>query len=196
MKNLITAILFILSTPFLPQAQENTDFYTFDMTDFLSDMQKDWSIGNGENPYTGEFEGYYFEVIVYEGMNFNNHQLEIMNSKITVIGDTINSIPIIKKYPDISELCVEEETLSIEDEPPQDRIEIIMYPNPADSEVTLRGHFMEKLTVYTIDGKKMIRANVRASEYTLDVSGYASGTYIVQIWMDSNKGIYKKLIIK
>ncbi len=192
MKNRIITLLISIS-PFLPQAQENA--YLFDMTEFLSNMTMPWSVGNGTNPETGEIEGIKFDVVVYDGMNFNNHELEIMNTKITVYGDTINSKNIIFKYFGVSELEVITETLEIPSE--EERIvKVNMYPNPATYKAVLKGGFMEHIVVYDVDGGFITESSVNSNEYELDVSQFQNGVYIVQVWMSDNKGIVKKLIVQ
>ena len=192
MKNRIITLLISIS-PFLPQAQENA--YLFDMTEFLSNMTMPWSVGNGTNPETGEIEGIKFDVVVYDGMNFNNHELEIMNTKITVYGDTINSKNIIFKYFGVSDLEVITETLEIPSE--EERIvKVNMYPNPATYKAVLKGGFMEHIVVYDVDGGFITESSVNSNEYELDVSQFQNGVYIVQVWMSDNKGIVKKLIVQ
>ena len=114
MKHLIYILLFTLT------AQAQT---TFDMTaDFdyvFLEKQEGFSIGNDSiEPY--------FEVSYIGNLDFNYQTLEIMNSKITVYGDTINSGNIIKRFT-ISELVVIPETLEIV-EPIIEAVKI--YPNP------------------------------------------------------------------
>ena len=157
MKKLILLLLISFNT----YAQEN--FYTFDMSSFLSQMEKPWSIGNGTNSITGEFEGPYFEVVVYDGMNLGGHHLEIMNSKITVYGDTINSYNgITKKYFAISDLIVEDEVLSI---PERELFEIKMYPNPASGYVNFKGNFVERLEIYDINGKSVVKLEPKSNDF-------------------------------
>lgn len=188
MKNFVLLFLFLCS---LSYAQGN--FPTFDMSDFLSEMEKPWSIGNGINLQTGEFEHPYFEVVVYGGMNLNGHHLEIMNTKITVVGDTINSYGgVTKRFFAISDLIVEGETLSV---PEQELFEVKMYPNPATDYVTLKGQFMEELQVYDMNGKIVIRAKPNSNQFKLDVRNYPKGMYMLRILLQDNRGTYKKLIV-
>lgn len=164
------------------------------MSDFLSEMEKPWSIGNGINLQTDEFEGPYFEVIVYGGMNLNGHHLEIMNTKITVVGDTINSYGgVTKRFFAISDLIVEGETLTITE--PQELYEMKMYPNPATDFVTFKGNYIEKMFVYDLNMKLVERIKVRNTQYKLDLRNYSRGIYIIQIGLQDNRGTFKKLIV-
>lgn len=187
MKKLLILVALISSVTY---SQEN--FYTFDMSEFLSEMEKPWSIGNGTNPVTGEFEGPYFEVIVYGGMNMNNHHLEIMNTKITVQGDTINSGEVTKRFFAISDLIVEGETLST---PEQELFELSMFPNPARDFVTLRGQFMEKVQIYDMNGKLINRLSPMSDDFEIDLRNFAEGMYLLKIFMSDNRGTFKKLIV-
>ena len=163
------------------------------MSDFLSDMDKCWSIGNGVNPETNEFEGEYFEAYS-NGMNMNQHTLEIMNSTVTVYGDTINSGEVIKAFIFISELVIETNTLSVP-EPPQP-IEMIMYPNPARESTNFKGEYIENMTVYDVNGRVIKRVDVNDNNYKLQLDGMDDGIYMIQIWLADRRGIFKKLIIK
>jgi len=190
MKKLI--VLLLMFVPFLPQTQEA--FYTFDMSSFLSEMEKPWSIGNGTNQETGEFEGPYFEVVVYGGMNMNGHHLEIMNTKITVIGDTINSGVVSKRFTFISDLIVEDETLSVPIV--ADKKQLKMYPNPAKVYATFKGDFIKGIRIYNLSGKLVKNIVVSGNEYRLSVYDYTSGLYIIEITFDDNQKTIKKLIVQ
>jgi len=165
--------------------------YIFDMTDFLSNMEKDWSIGNGIDIYTGEFVGPYFLVEVFEGMNMNYHKLEIMNSSITVYGDSINSGIVDKRFETsnlyFAPLLSTEETYK--------PLSLKMYPNPATSSVTFQGEFVSKVILYDNNGKIVIRTKPMSEKFTIITDFLSSGVYMVQIWCNNNRGVFKKLII-
>ena len=186
----ILTYFLILFIPFLPQAQQ--DFYIFDMSDFLSNMEKDWSIGNGIDTITGEFVGAYFEVTVQDEMNMNGFKLEVMNSSITVFGDSINSGIVTKRF-ETSNLYFAP-TLGVEqiNKP----LEIVMYPNPSNDFVYFEGDYMDRIIIYDINAVLISRSKPRSNRFALSVSSFSSGTYMVQIFSDNKKGIFKKLIIK
>ena len=189
MKKIIISLLLFISL--FANAQQ--DFYIFDMTDFLSNMEKDWSIGNGIDIYTGEFVGAYFEVTVENGMNMNGHNLEIMNSTIRVYGDSINSGQVTKRFP-TSNLYFAPLLSTVEEE--YKPLEIKMFPNPATDNVIFMGDFVERLLIYDINKKLIKREKPKAKNFSVNVSNMQSGLYIVQIFSNNNKGIFKKLIIK
>ena len=184
-------IILLILSPFLPQAQGN--FYIFDMSEFLSEMEKDWSIGNGIDVNTGEFVGPYFEVIVQNGMNMNGYRLEIMNSTITVYGDSINSGVVEKRFESSNLYFAPPLNVSEVDR----RQSIKMYPNPSNEFVHFEGQYMNRIIIYDINGKLVTRSRPRSDSFTLHLgTNIASGTYIVQIYCDNKKGIFKRLIIK
>tara|TARA_R100000544_G_C2187599_1_gene40004 strand:+ start:93 stop:632 length:540 start_codon:yes stop_codon:yes gene_type:complete len=178
--------------PFLPQAQTVPGFYIFDMSEFLSEMDKPWSIGNGIDIYTGEFVGPYFEVEVHGGMNMNGHRLEIMNATITVYGDSINSGEVTKRFE--SSNLYFAPLLNVE--PRLEKLQINLFPNPSVEYVTIEGVYMQRITVYDMNGKIVNRAKPRSNKFKMNVSSLSSGIYIMQIWCNNGRGVFKKLIIK
>lgn len=76
--------------------------------------------------------------------------------------------------------------------------EMKVYPNPAKGRVTITsnsGIKMKAITVLSIMGQKVFRAEPNAEKYMLDVSGFATGIYNIVI--DTDKGmISKKLDVK
>ena len=185
-KLLFTLFLFI---SFLSNSQQNV--YIFDMSEFLSNMEKDWSIGNGININTGEFVGPYFMVEVFDGMNMNYHRLEIMNSSITVYGDSINS-GIVQKRFESSNLYFAP-LLSVKED--LEPLQLKMYPNPSSSFVNFEGEFVKRLVIYDNNGKIVIRSKPMSNKFTINTDFLSSGVYIVQIWCNNKRGIFKKLII-
>lgn len=184
MKKILFILLLYCGVGF---AQGN--FYTFDMSEFLATMEKSWSIGNAQNEP-------YFEVEVYTTgvMNLNNHTLEIMNSKIKVYGDTINTGQVIKRFFGVSEMIVYGNTLSTV-EPNKDK-NLLMYPNPAYSFVTFLNDYIEKIVIYDMNGKKVYSAIVKAREHRIDLNEFSKGVYVVQLWLSDKRGVFKRLIKK
>ena len=183
--------LMLLITPLTSESQEVPSVYIFDMSEFLSVMEKPWSIGNGIDVYTGEFVGPYFMVEVFEGMNMNYHRLEIMNSSITVYGDSINSGEVTKRFESSSLYFAP--LLSTEEE--RRPLELKMYPNPSSSFVNFKGEFIKRLVIYDNNGKIVIRSKPMSSDFTLTTDFLSSGMYMVQIWCNDGRGIFKKLLI-
>lgn len=186
MINLRHIFLILICLFFESETTGQENHYTFDMTEILSNMTKNWSIGNGiEEPY--------FEVIVNEGMNLNNYTLEIMNSKITVYGDTINTGQVIKRFTFISDLIIEPNTLNNE----QPLIpELKMFPNPAEKRVFFSANYIDRIFIYNMSGIFVKKIIVKNKTLALSLNELSSGTYIIQVIFDNNKGVYKKLIKK
>jgi len=181
-KHLLITLLLI--SPFLPQAQ--SPFYAFDMSDFLTEMTKSWSIGNTE-------EEPYFEVSVFGGLNMNGHTLEIMNSKIIVYGDSTNTGTVIKRF-ETSDLVIGE-TLS-EDIAEYSLPQVIMYPNPSRDYVNFKGELISKLVIYDALGKIRKKSKPNSSNFAINISNLPSGIYMIQLWCENNQGLVKKLIIR
>ena len=59
---------------------------------------------------------------------------------------------------------------------------LMVYPNPANSLVTIESPFstLERISVYSITGLLLLEKEVSANQATIDVSGFASGTYFVK----------------
>jgi hypothetical protein len=152
MKNFLLIICFVL--PFFAPAQEG--FYTYDMSEILTNMDRPWSVGNGiDEPY--------FEVIVYGGSNLNFHDLEIMNTVITVVGDTINSGLVTKRFEDVSNLIVESTLNTIIPE----KLSFKMYPNPATVYVTFTGDYIQRMRVYNLSGQLVNEVEVKDYGYRI-----------------------------
>jgi hypothetical protein len=77
-------------------------------------------------------------------------------------------------------------------------VAIAMYPNPANSQVTISNSSniqLEKAAIYDINGKLVMNINLRdmQREKVIDVSGLASGVYVVQI-NGEQASVVKRLI--
>ncbi|CAI8199963.1 MAG: Uncharacterised protein [Flavobacteriaceae bacterium] len=57
-----------------------------------------------------------------------------------------------------------------------------MYPNPTNALITIESPVstLERVSVYSITGVLLLDKEVSANTTTLDVSGFASGTYFVK----------------
>lgn len=73
--------------------------------------------------------------------------------------------------------------------------EVILYPNPVNSMVTLKASFsIDKIFIFDISGKKVLDFSMNNSQVTIDVSELNSGIYFVKIFTE--KGVYLNKIIK
>jgi hypothetical protein len=59
---------------------------------------------------------------------------------------------------------------------------LMVYPNPANALVTIESPFstLERVSVYSITGMLLLEKEVSANQATIDVSGFATGTYFVK----------------
>ena len=72
----------------------------------------------------------------------------------------------------------------------------IMMPNPATSVVSLfSSYYITDITLFTIDGRKVLNKKVGAAGANLDVASLPRGTYIVRI--NTSRGpVFKRLILR
>jgi len=59
----------------------------------------------------------------------------------------------------------------------------IVYPNPAKSEINISygGNPVDKIFIYTIDGRLVMEKDINAGSATLNVSGFDNGLYLLKI---------------
>ena len=59
---------------------------------------------------------------------------------------------------------------------------LMVYPNPANAVVTIESPLstLEGVSVYSISGRLLLNKEVSANKITIDVSGFASGTYFIK----------------
>ena len=74
---------------------------------------------------------------------------------------------------------VTEAELAIDDNQIQS---LMVYPNPANAQVTIESPVstLERISVYSITGVLLLENEVSANQVTIDVSGFATGTYFVK----------------
>lgn len=76
------------------------------------------------------------------------------------------------------------------DEPVEETLDIIAYPNPATDNITLQSESDEVVEVQVFDllgNLKYKRASVQLQHLALDVRDYASGIYFVRITVNGNQ---------
>jgi predicted small secreted protein len=71
------------------------------------------------------------------------------------------------------------------------RSSIVIYPNPAKSNITIKGDFTnaEKISVYNMLGQKVMDSLVSGSESNVDISKLSNGIYTIQF--NDSKATYK-----
>ena len=59
---------------------------------------------------------------------------------------------------------------------------LMVYPNPANAQVTIESPVstLERISVYSITGVLLLEKEVSATQVTIDISGFATGTYFVK----------------
>ena len=75
-------------------------------------------------------------------------------------------------------------------------LEIKMFPNPASDFVIFMGDYVDRLVIYDINKRLVKREQPKSKNFRINTNTMSSGIYIVQIFSNNNKGIFKKLIIK
>ncbi len=77
--------------------------------------------------------------------------------------------------------------------PVRDTLEV--FPNPASGLVTIRGSYsLERVSVLNVLGAEVLNVpSIRASELTLDLSRFASGTYFLRI-LSANGTVMRKVV--
>lgn len=198
MKHLIVYLL-IFATPFLSQAQESEGtagelqlggYYLFDITEKWDTIgiTGGWSVGNGIDEAYSEYQ--YFGTL-----DFNSHDLEMMKSKLTVYGDTLNMGTITLRFPlQGSDFEVISETLSIDDAVSVNPT-VKLFPNPANIYATIQSNkVIDKIDVYSLTGQLVYKAKVGRTEGTIDVTNLSNGTYLMNVWIGNYMKV-KKLVV-
>ena len=59
---------------------------------------------------------------------------------------------------------------------------LVVYPNPTNSIVTIESPVsnLKGVSVYSISGRLLLNKEVSANKITIDVSGFATGTYFIK----------------
>ncbi|MGK4568299.1 T9SS type A sorting domain-containing protein [Flavobacterium sp. 3HN19-14] len=71
-------------------------------------------------------------------------------------------------------------------------VDFTYYPNPAKSELNIKSKSeINSITVYSIDGKRLYNNNSKVSEIKIDMSAYASGTYIFKLQFENQSATFK-----
>jgi hypothetical protein len=162
------------------------EFYTFDITAeanyVFSELEQGYSIGNDSiEPYS-EFNH-------IGNLDFKHKTLELMNAKLTVYGDILNSGTIIKRFA-TSQLVVIPNTLAIE-EPVVEAVRI--YPNPIVNYFFVAGKNLKSITVIDIQGRVLVKQNHVSTLNKIPFEA-SSGMYFVII-TDINNNVQRKKII-
>jgi hypothetical protein len=80
------------------------------------------------------------------------------------------------------------------DDPVEPASRIQMYPNPATSDVIIKGKGIQEIQFYTISGARVSTMS-GFSGHPIDISALANGIYTVRFLMDDNSLVTKKLTV-
>ena len=72
--------------------------------------------------------------------------------------------------------------------------EVLFYPNPAKSVLTIVGKEINQIKVYDVSGRCLIQKNAASDETTIDVNDLASGIYLLQMNCNSGRMKYARFI--
>ncbi|MCR5860912.1 T9SS type A sorting domain-containing protein [Flavobacterium sp. J372] len=76
---------------------------------------------------------------------------------------------------------------------------VIIYPNPAEAVATIVAQSnIDSISIYSIHGKKLYSQNIMEKniQYTVDVSRFGKGIYLVTIQTDTGESFTSKLVVK
>lgn len=87
------------------------------------------------------------------------------------------------------ELNVQDGLLSI----PEDKFnEVSLYPNPASNMLNVKAeNIISSISVYNLLGQQVKEFNLKTLESQIDMSGFQSGMYLVEVTIDGQKATYK-----
>ena len=68
---------------------------------------------------------------------------------------------------------------------------MVVYPNPAQDEMTLSLEGLRRYEIVNMDGKTIMQGTANGKRHTIDVSGLASGMYLVKAYNGQSWSISK-----
>lgn len=73
-----------------------------------------------------------------------------------------------------------------------------VYPNPTDNEITIewKGHVINRISVYSITGHKVLSRTIDNINYTLSLGDQNQGIYIINILDSIGNTEMKKIILR
>ena len=71
-----------------------------------------------------------------------------------------------------------------------------LYPNPSNEliNISFGEDRLSKLELFDITGKLLFKKELNSNTYTLNITNYSSGTYIVKVYNQYNTSLNKKII--
>lgn len=209
MKNLICILLF----NFVSHAQPIYDATegVLDLNQVILDLpnREGLSLGNGCGGLGG---GDYATIETPSGLELDGlSKLQIMwlhltvNGPITDFGEPVDVLDLIfdgrielfcsvsEEYDNESTIVVLDETLGNEEETLD---QIVMFPNPASNQVTIKGNNINRITCFDMNGRQVFQVKKPIYENRIYLFNYKAGVYLIRIEGSDSKVDTKKLIIK
>jgi len=192
-------ILFLLVFLFFNNSYSQEEA-TGDLSYILSDMQSDWSVGNGC------FQTWPTVANVYGGLETNQNTLQVMDCLIQVFGDvTINGVVVpvdgnaeiildgidsIFYSCESSKIKVYSETLDVDEPINVIEADLKIFPNPFYDQFTIISETILELELFDINGRVVIfRKQVTHTRFTMRISGISNGIYFLNTYHEG--GIVK-----
>jgi len=71
-----------------------------------------------------------------------------------------------------------------------------LYPNPSNEliNISFGEDRLSKLELFDITGKLLFKKELNSNTYTLNITNYSSGTYLVKVYNQYNTSLNKKII--
>ena len=74
--------------------------------------------------------------------------------------------------------------------------EFKFFPNPTNAVLNIKGEQMRQVHIYDLNGKLVRKGDADSPESAnIDVTGFASGHYIVKVLLENGKSVTRKIIV-
>ncbi|MGM0479639.1 MAG: T9SS type A sorting domain-containing protein [Bacteroidota bacterium] len=134
----------------------------------------------------------------YSGNNFNFTHVANPISEYTIDGD-FDTVEVLANNLCIYDICLEENTLNIEESLSATADKLTIYPNPAQRSETVKMNNstdIEQLVVRSLNGQLMLHSNPSSQHASFAVNErFERGVYIISLFID-NRWEHRKLMIK
>lgn len=98
-------------------------------------------------------------------------------------------------YPEFAQM-IWDETWSVDENQYVTTVLVDVWPNPATSSINIKGDNLEIVFIYDAIGQPVLSLNVRnTEETTIDVSGFGSGLYFMNVISENGGSVTKKIIL-
>lgn len=188
MKKILLLVLVLLNYNYV---SSQDSIHELNMTNQLRKMTSGWTLGNEMGPR--DEPNNYFEIVYYGDWDMNHQDVQIFNTVITVVGDTINSGKISKRYRGISDMKVlgkgSREYIKSR------KTQIITF-SPKINRLTVVGNDMKLITIHNSSGKLVSMFYVNYNRVIINLKNYNRGIYYLEIILFDGTKINKNLLVK